>query len=66
MRSPTASHAYAKNLTLRKEMVMMMMKRKMKTGTGMMKWEDSQSATVLLVDAIHRYVEGYFVSIKGA
>lgn len=47
-------------------MVVMMMKRKMKTGTGMMKWEDSQSATVLLVDAIHRYVEGYFVSIKGA
>lgn len=43
-----------------------MMKKKMKTGTGMMRWEDSRSATMLLVDAIHRYVEGYSVSLEGA
>lgn len=63
-----ASYAHVKKLTLRKEMVMRttMMKKKMKTGTGMMRWEDSRSATMLLVDAIHRYVEGYSVSLEGA
>lgn len=71
----TAGRVCTKEATLRREamtvvtMITMMMtkrRRAMMTGTGMMRWEGSRSATVLLLGAARRYGEGCLVSTKGA